>query len=488
MENCSKTKTALLLLFLVFGTTIPVHNASTIVSPPPETSSTRRLSDNHPSPKSFPFISFDSKYRRDERMETLYYGIRDMKVTELDKRVALALRMEPLIFLQALLSIYVLLNHVVEGLLPETIKRRIRVQNLVVVATIHISELTGRFSIPRELLSRSALFAQEHIVHNARKDMMHMIRGREGQQVAYALICLLCGMPVGCVLPIVIRDLPLLLKVGGIVSLLCSPNIREETTKGSRKKRKESNNDQWLEAFYVLDGDESNQKGEEKEGIMSSPLVDLMKKETRKQQQQQQSHDFDFRSSHNLRVMVDLVCESASLGMEFMLLSSFLWHQFTDFQGAKTGLPVVLKRVVCAALIVRYLQIRGLTLSELVVTTLEGSQTLETIRGFISSSSFPSMMMSWLISTKKNDDEEVEVDVEESSSQLMENNMVKTSTSVEKDHNDDDHVQTRSKADLIHQQPTGENATKKKGTKEQTNLKKKNKKPKSTPSSKKSTS
>ena len=317
--------------------------------------------------------------------------------------------------------------------------------------------------------------------------MMNMVRGREGQQVAYALICLLCGMPIGCVLPVVIRDVPLLLKAGGIVSLLCSPSIREEIPVGSRKKQKKSKSDQWLEEFYVLDGYGSNQ-GKENEVIMSSPLADLMKNEKRKQQQQQQPHEFDFRSSQNLRVMVDLVCESASLGMEAMLLSSFLWHQFTDFQGANTGLPVVLKRLICAALIVRYLQIRGITLTETVVETLEGSQTLETIRGFLSSSLLPSTVVSWLNPPKKNEDnednEEVEeVEVEERNNVMEEEQVEASSIDKDNDYDESIHAVNSIKSDkivhphsnsnsIIDQNPKGGSSTRKKATK-QGSLKKK---------------
>ena len=195
--------------------------------------------------------------------------------------------------------------------------------------------------------------------------------------------------------------------------------------------------------------------------------------------------------------------------MEAMLLSSFLLHQFTDFQGAKTGLPVVLKRLVCAALIVRYLQVRGMTLSELVVETLTGSKTLETIRGFtnqmMSSSSLLSTAVSLFTQQKKDNEEEEGDEVEEEeveeekSSKVMEDEQEEVST-IAKDDDvnvagvvDGDHsvdsitsnkvMHSRADQDSIDQKNTDESSMGKKARKPSSGKKAKKKKS-SSPTSK----
>ena len=294
----------------------------------------------------------------------MYLGLRGLPATvrEVDQRLAQVLRWEPLVMAQSALAAYVLLNHaVVEALLPATVRRRVRAQNLLAEVVMHASEVWGRLGEVGGT-GRRAVFASDAVVSEARRGMARLVRSREGQQVAYALLCMLCGAPEGCVLPLIVRDVPHLLKVGGVLALACTTSAAAAAAAAaaappppSRRKKggKQGGDVDAVEHFFVVTPADVPQGA------------------------------FDVRSSKNVRVVLDLACEGTSLGLEGVVLTGFLLQQFTDVHAAKAGLLAVAKRVVAGALILRYLQVRGLALGDLLVETLGGTAGLESVRASV---------------------------------------------------------------------------------------------------------
>jgi len=279
-------------------------------------------------------------------------------VREVDQRLAQVLRWEPLVMAQSALAAYVLLNHaVVEALLPATVRRRVRAQNLLAEVVMHASEVWGRLGEVGGT-GRRAVFASDAVVSEARRGMARLVRSREGQQVAYALLCMLCGAPEGCVLPLIVRDVPHLLKVGGVLALACTTSAAAAAAAAPPSARRKKGGKQGgdvdaVEYFFVVTP-------------ADVPLG-----------------AFDVRSSKNVRVVLDLACEGTSLGLEGVVLTGFLLRQVTDVHAAKAGLLTVAKRVVAGALILRYLQVRGLALGDLLVETLGGTAGLESVRASV---------------------------------------------------------------------------------------------------------
>lgn len=304
---------------------------------------------------------FDNGRDRDIRFQSLYDSICEMKEVELDKRIATTIRFDPASIAQFLLSIYVLANHLIGPILPENFRPRIRLQNLISEVALHVIEIFLRLQIPAELTNQYGIFTENDILSDARTDMMRIVGTREGQQIAYSLLCILNGSPTGCVLPLIIRDFPSYLKFLGISMLLCSPNFGGNGMLTS-----------FFDSLYHLreeggdsstDTDRKNAEGSEARAGHHS---------------EQLTHSFDV-SAKNSRVIVDLVSESVSMIFETYILTNSVIN-LSSGRKEKLNLLIVMKYILCALLTFQYVNIRGKGFGNFFSTVFQDTKMLTSVQ------------------------------------------------------------------------------------------------------------
>jgi hypothetical protein len=272
-------------------------------------------------------LRLDSFHDRESRFEDLYISITDMKENDLDKRIAAAARLDPFLFVQFLLSTYVLINHIIE-------------------ISIHLFEIWLKIVTPKELSDQTGLFCDNKVVSEIRNDVMKIVGKREGQQVAYSILCLLNASPNGCVLPLIIRDLSLLFKSVGLILLLCFPEIGKSMIY-SRTYSKGSNKN-------------------------------INISETSKQNtDQMENHQFENEMKiDNSGFLIDVICDGISLIMETYILT----YALTSLPKDKLNFFVLLKHIILGGLTFQYIGVvRGRSYGELLSSTL-GTKTLESIQ------------------------------------------------------------------------------------------------------------
>lgn len=312
-------------------------------------------------------LIFDNHRDRDYRFQDFYNTINEMEEIELDKRFATAIKLDPALACQFLLSGYILLNHGIESIVPEDLRRRIRLQNLIAEIILHVFEMFLRMQIPAELTNHGGVFLDRDVIGDARMDMMRLAESREGQQVAFSVICIFNGFPSGCVLPLLLRDIPMYFKSFGIALLLGLPSY------GNNKflmnffdglcRRKEIGTD---DIATGSDGNHAVRHAVESERF-DPPLGEI-----------NDNTELDV-SVKNSRVIVDLVSESISLLVEmFFLIRSVT--ALASNRKDKLNLLIMFKRVFCAILTLQYVTVRGRTYGSLISSNLKQTRTLESLQ------------------------------------------------------------------------------------------------------------
>lgn len=329
---------------------------------------------------------FETNQGRDARFQNMYKVIGELEEVELDKRFATAVRLDPFISIQFLLSIYIFFNHIIESFLPQNYRLRIRIQNLVTEIGSHIVEIWQKIKIPEELSNDSGMFLDNNILMNARNDMMKIAKSREGQQIAYSLLCMLNGTPSYCVLPLIIRDLPLLLKSFGIIFIVCFPDFRIKYMMG----------DFYDNLYLKIDNDEDhieNENTKNNENSAESVDDEIKNSENTDGNSNDENSDDDedgeeeisdtttttsfienikqFKShinNINTNKSFSFVCEILSFLLEHCLLTSALFN----FSNEKINLPTILKKIICAAFAFQYLWIvRGETYRSIFISLIK---------------------------------------------------------------------------------------------------------------------
>jgi hypothetical protein len=308
-----------------------------------------------------PAWKFDNGRDRDNRFKSLFDSISEMKEVELDKRIATTIRFDPASITQFLLSMYVLANHLIGPILPENFRPRIRLQNLLSEVALHVVEIFLRLQIPVELTNQYGIFTENEIVTDARADMMRIVGTREGQQIAYSLICILNGSPPGCVLPLIIRDFPSYLKFLGVSMLLCSPNFGGNGNLVS-----------FFDSLYRLREDvgDSSTDTNSKDAEGSEAIAD-----------EQSTFSFDV-SAKNSKFLVNLVSESVSMIFETYILTNSVIN-LSSGRKEKLNLLTVVKYILCALLTFQYVSIRGRAFGNYFSSVFQDTAMLVTIQNAV---------------------------------------------------------------------------------------------------------
>ena len=346
--------------------------------------------------------TFDNHRNRDNRFQDFYDTVNDMEEVELDKRFATAIKLDPALACQFLLSGYILLNHAIESIVPENLRRRIRLQNLIAEIILHVLEMFLRMQIPEQLTNGGGIFLDRDIVGDARMDMMRLAESREGQQAAFSLICIFNGFPSGCVLPLLLRDIPAYTKSFGITLLLGLPSY------GDNKflinffdglcRVKEVGTDQ-----IATESEGNHREGHgrgNRESFLSSaenghkPELDI--------------------SVMNSRVLVDLISESVSLLVEMLFLIRFVTALASNRKD-KLNLLIIFKQIFCAVLTLQYVSVRGRTYGALISTNLKHSTVLESFQKSLQwvPLSFKSLSIESVVNLLKRNSPAVEIESED---------------------------------------------------------------------------
>ena len=310
---------------------------------------------------------FDNHRNRDNRFQDFYDTVNDMEEVELDKRFATAIKLDPALACQFVLSSYILLNHAIESIVPEDLRRRIRLHNLIAEIILHVLEMFLRMQIPEQLANGGGLFLDRDIVGDARIDMMRLAESREGQQVAFSLICIFNGFPKGCVLPLLLRDIPAYTKSFGIALLLGLPSY------GDNKflinffdglcRVEEVGTDQ-----IATESERNHREGHDR----------VNRESTLSSAESGSKAELDI-SVKNSRVLVDLMSESASLLVEMFFLVRFVTALASNRKD-KLNLLIIFKQIFCAVLTLQYVSVRGRTYGALITNNLKHSTALKSLK------------------------------------------------------------------------------------------------------------
>ena len=307
--------------------------------------------------------SFDNQQNKELKFHDLYMNINEMKDQDLDKRLAAAVRFDPFVFFQLFLSAYVLINHVIEPIIPRVFQARIRSQNLLTETSIHIIEIFLRLQVPADLANQSYIFNDLDIVKAARYDMMEIARTREGQQIAYSLICIFNGSPIGCILPLLIRNIPAYMRYVGIMVLLCIPGF------GGNLLVKH-----FLDNLFDISDEVNSESVEKKDIEISSSKSEFVIKNG-------QSNG----SIGNSRVMIKVISESLSVLLETVILVNSVINLPKGHEG-KIDPLIICKHLICTMFVLQYVSVRGKSFGVLLSSIFHGTQTLDNVRNKLNSS------------------------------------------------------------------------------------------------------
>ena len=86
----------------------------------------------------------------------------------------------------------------------------------------------------------------------------------------------------------------------------------------------------------------------------------------------------DWKDTSNTKVISEFLSESLSFILEVFVFTRVLMTQIMDFNSARHGMPLVIARITCAAIIFRYMSIRGGSYGEMLGDVFRGSKTFET--------------------------------------------------------------------------------------------------------------
>ena len=346
----------IMLLVLMLKVTLPVHCS---------------IIHANALPKDAHLFKFDNQGDRDSRFHNLYMNINEMKDEELDKRLATAVRLDPFAIFHLFLSAYVLVNHAIEPIIPKAFQSRIRFQNLVTETSIHLIEIFLRLQIPTDLANQSYIFQDQDILQAARMDMIEIARTREGQQIAYSLICIFNGSPSGCILPLLIRNIPVFIKYVGIITLLCVPGFGGHEI---------------LVNFFnnLCDVPHNDNAGRNIDGAGRN-IDDAEALEAKVNEKSSSKSEFVFKkiqkddSIGNSRVIINLISESLSVVLETIILV----HSVINLPKGKEGKIdplIIFKHLVCTIFVFQYVSVRGKAFGKFLSNIFVGINTLDTVQ------------------------------------------------------------------------------------------------------------
>ena len=317
---------------------------------------------------------FDSNYDRDSRFADLYIQTNKYEEPQYDKRIAFTIRSDPILFSEFLLVSYVILNNAIEPLLHSNLRPRIRFQNLLAELLLHIVENWSRIVIPEEMANLSSIFTDQNTVNSARIDMHQMCRGREGQQVMYCLLIWCCGIPSNCIIPLIIRDLPLFIKA---MTMLYIVGMGDKVIS---YKFKHLYDPPVIISTMTKKIPASNISGDSNHGVHD--IITSEKVQT-------------FVIEEKISVVLDFICEILSAIVETFIFTRYIIDHVLNIYGTKVELPNLIWRIITIVMIIRYTRVRSEVLGEEILKSFNVTLSFDKLLLFFVRNDY-SKLRSWI--------------------------------------------------------------------------------------------
>jgi hypothetical protein len=310
-------------------------------------------------------LVFDSRRDRDRRFHDLYVDLQHSDLQEFDRRFAFTLQGDPLLGVQFVLSLYIVVNQIIEPLVSLELRSRLRLQNLISDIAKCVIDIGFRFHVPKDYADAPGIFAEDSLLSAAERDMKSIVKGREGQQIAYAIICLLSGTPAGCALPLILRGIPSTLKSLLLFAAAYSPQLTTLETKQSKKgavgkvKRNILSRMLLVKRQVTTEEDKSEEESSSTgaEGDSSKSATAAATKQVGNSKGKATVTAGAY-TRDAMQLLVEFACEVASLVLEVGMLVHVVCAKFLDFSNVKAGLFVVWFRLITTTMILQYLFVR----------------------------------------------------------------------------------------------------------------------------------
>lgn len=202
--------------------------------------------------------SYDSNKDRYYRYNKLIASITTNKninslLVSLEERLAILIKEDVILLIQSLLSLWTILNVLLEHVLANTYKHSIRIQSLIVILLCKAIDIIIRMNTIQSwehdddgtIKIKPGIKSDSNsttMINSAKNDIRNIVNTKESQQIAYAMVILVCMVPVGSVYPLILADIPNIVRLTIIITYVMIPNEMKATIT-NRLIFKENNND-----------------------------------------------------------------------------------------------------------------------------------------------------------------------------------------------------------------------------------------------------
>jgi len=232
-------KVSYMTLILLLLCSITSINSSSINNKNINSISTKPINDNNE--KTY---SFDSNNDRVNRYNKLITSIKSNTniiklLVSLEERIAILIKEDILLMIQCLLSLWTLLNVLLENILAINYQQSIRLQSIVVIIITKVIDIMIRMNTIQSweedrddsIKTKSGFKSINDdknttsiMIDKATNDISNIVNSKESQQIAFSLVMLICMAPRGSVYPLVIADIPNIIRLTIIIAYVIVPN------------------------------------------------------------------------------------------------------------------------------------------------------------------------------------------------------------------------------------------------------------------------
>ena len=185
--------------------------------------------------------SFDSnldKYNRYKKLIESLNNNNNIKKTlvSLEERIAILIKEDIFLMLQSFLSIWTMLNVIIENLLTDNYKQSIRIQSLIVIIICKIIDIMIRMKTIQvweeetdDKIKIKKGYNNEKsnnstiMIDIANNDINKIVSSKESQQIAYSIIMLICFSPKGSFYPLILAEIPNIIRYIVIITFVIAP-------------------------------------------------------------------------------------------------------------------------------------------------------------------------------------------------------------------------------------------------------------------------
>jgi len=185
--------------------------------------------------------SFDSnldKYNRYKKLIESLNNNSNIKKTlvSLEERIAILIKEDIFLMLQSFLSIWTMSNVIIENLLTDNYKQSIRIQSLIVIIICKIIDIMIRMKTIQvweeetdDKIKIKKGYNNEKsnnstiMIDIANNDLNKIVSSKESQQIAYAIIMLICFSPKGSFYPLILAEIPNIIRYIVIITFVIAP-------------------------------------------------------------------------------------------------------------------------------------------------------------------------------------------------------------------------------------------------------------------------